>query len=225
MDCREFAAVAGALLEGENLPAAHNHLASCPGCRLWIGELAAIERVARTLPTHEPGPGLWDCLQAAAIEEGLWSEPAWKQWLGPAWNFLPARPAFAAVLSVVLLFAVALVSYPTLDLPVALPAPASPFEVAQGELVQEASYATRYQVHLNNVEHQVLGAESPADAELRELVARPLDAVDRAIEETQLRLTHYPEDTLTRQELHRLYQQKVVVLQAMTDPAWLEMGR
>lgn len=222
MECREFIRVAGALLEGENLPEAQNHLASCSRCRRWVEELAEIERVARGLPHYEPSLELWARLQAASIEEGLWREPGWGGWLGPVSWLLPPRPAFAAVLSVVLLFAVGLLSYPALDLPEASPAPASPFEVAQGELVQEISFATRYQMHLKNVEDRVLADETPVDAELRELVARPLHAVDRAIDATQQHLVSQPEDTLAREELHRLYQQKVVVLQAMTRPAWQE---
>ncbi|OFV85900.1 MAG: hypothetical protein A2620_01255 [Acidobacteria bacterium RIFCSPHIGHO2_01_FULL_67_28] len=66
---------------------------------------------------------------------------------------------------------------------------------------------------------------SPVDPELREMTARPLDAVDRAIEQTQQRLAAYPDDTLARDELLRLYRQKATVLQAMSDPVWLDAGR
>ncbi|MFQ5663111.1 MAG: hypothetical protein ACE5HL_04705 [Terriglobia bacterium] len=225
MNCSEFANLAGAVLEGESHPEAHKHLASCPGCRRLLNELEAIERTARALPTRQPSPGLWERLAAAATQEGLWAQPPWWQSSGPAWSLLlPARPAFAALLGLLLL-GVGLVSYPSHDLPLAETAPATPFQVAQGELVQEASYADRYNKHLNNMEDRVSAESGPADAELRGLVAGPLDTVDRAIEETQLRLSSYPDDSLAREELHRLYQQKVTVLQAMADPTWQEVAR
>jgi len=221
--CEQVRGLTGALLEGDSHPEALAHASACPRCRLLVEELALVERAARSLPSHQPSPRLWQRIQAAAVEEGLWSQSTWAH---GAWGFFPLRPAFAAVLLLTLVAAAGLVSYPPLSAPVAETSPASLFEVAQGELVREASYGRRYQIHLQNVENRVLGEEAvAAHPELRELVERPLNSVDRAIAQTQLRLAAYPEDLMARDELLRLYRQKATVLQAMTDPVWLDISQ
>lgn len=224
MNCTEFEKLASALLEGESHPEAHAHLASCPHCRLLINELGAIEQAARTLPLQEPSPRLWARLEAVATAEGLWTQPRWQQWPAPLASVFPLRPALAGVLGLIFLLAVGLVSSPPAEKPLSA---AAAFEVARGELVQEAGYANRYEVHLQTVEDQMLAPEGEAvmDAGLRDLTARPLSDVDRCIAQTQQRLNDHPDDTLARDELRRLYQQKVTVLQAMADPVWMEVGR
>lgn len=224
--CRQFRELTGALLEGESHSEAYAHLAGCPRCRRLMDELAEIERAARTLPVYEPNPRLWARIETAAHDQHLWGRPSvWEEFI-PAWSFLPARPAFAALLGMMLLVAAGLVSYPAMDLPMPQAAQASVFEVAQGELVQDASYGARYQKHLQQVEDRVLAEEAePGDTELRALAARPLSTVDRCIGQVQLRLAEYPDDTLAREELLRLYRQKATVLQAMSDPVWMGVGQ
>ena len=224
VDCNQVRGLTGALLDGESHPEAYAHLAECPRCRQLVEELAAVERAARALPLQQPSPRLWGRIEAAAGREGLWGQRSWWQDFTPA--FFPARPAFAAVLAVTLLLAGALVRYPALETTLLPETPASAFEVAQAELVQEPSYGERYQIHLQQVEYRVLADETaPVNPELREMTARPLHTVDRAIEQTQQRLAAYPDDTLARDELLRLYRQKATVLQAMSDPVWLDAGR
>lgn len=224
VNCNQVRGLTGALLEGESHPEAYAHLANCPRCRLLVEELGAVERAARALPFCEPSPRLWELIEAAARREGLWGKRSW--WPSDTPVFFPARPAFAAVLGVTLLVAGLLVRYPVPESP-SLPATeASAFEVAQAELVQEPSYGERYQIHLQQVEYRVLADETaPVDPERRQLVARPLHTVDRCIEQTQQRLAAYPDDTLARDELLRLYRQKATVLQAMSDPVWVGAGR
>jgi hypothetical protein len=97
--------------------------------------------------------------------------------------------------------------------------------VAQGELVYAVGYGNRYSTHLENVEEEVRAEETPVTTALLVLVERPMQDVDRAIEQTQLQLESFPEDRLAREELRRLYQQKAVVLQAMADASWYEDTR
>lgn len=123
-----------------------------------------------------------------------------------------------------LLLAGGLVGSPMVEQPLS---PAAAFAVARAEMVQEAGYTARYDMHLQTVEDQMLAPEGGAvvDAGLRELTARPLSDVDRCIAQTQERLDNYPNDILARDELRRLYQQKGTVLRAMADPVWMEVGR
>jgi len=232
MNCHEFEFLAGGLLEGERHPEAAAHLAACPRCRLLMDELGAIERAARRLPAYEPSAGLWTRLEAAALEEGLWQRPqgleaTWR-WLGlatpTAEGFLPARPAFAGVLALVLVVGATLLNFPAVETSVAS-RPADLYQVAQAELVLDADYATRYQLHLNRLESGMLNDSADSEPALRAMVARPLDTVDRAIEETQAQLSAYPDDSLARDELLRLYRQKAEVLQAMSNPVWYEDAR
>jgi len=183
-----------------------------------------VERAAHVLPAYEPSPRLWARLEAVAVAEGLWGRSVGERWLGLRWELFPLRPALASVLTLTLFLGVGLVGYPTLELPLGKSLPATPFEVAQSELVQEASYATRYHAHLQQVEEQVLAEAAPEDTQLRALMTGPLKTVDRAIEQTELRLADYPDDMLARAELHRLYRQKATVLQAMSNPVWLEVS-
>lgn len=219
MNCREFENAAAAVLEGESHAEAFAHLAACPRCRLLVDELVAVEGAARALPLYEPSLRLWARLEAAAEQEGLFVQPAWEKWFGPVWGLDAARPAFAGALALILVVAAGLVGISTVEVPAEPLSAASLVEVARAELVQEPSYASRYQVHLQEVARRVEASE-PTDPGLRELAAGPLGDVDRAIEETQVRLNNYPEDELTREELHRLYRQKVTVLQAMSGPTW-----
>lgn len=218
MNCREFENLAGEVFEGEPHPEAYAHLASCPACRFLLDELGAIERAARTLPVCEPSAQFWRRLEAAAADENLLAHSAGWEWLGLSGHFFPSRVAFAGALAVVLLVAAGVLSYPTLDLPVAYTTPADLFQVAQGELIQEADYTSRYEIHLQQIEDGVLNTSSARESDVRGLAARSLVDVDRAITETQAQLNDYPDDALARDELLRLYRQKATVLQAISDP-------
>ncbi len=222
MNCRELGNAAEGMLEGEAHPQAYEHLAACPRCRLLIDELVALSQAARSLPEFQPSPRLWAQLQAAAQQEGLWAAETrgWKQWLDPMSIFTPPRPAFAGGFSFMLVAALVLASYTVLESPAELAMPATPAEeVASAELVAEPSFGDRYQVHLQQVEQNVLEADRKNPGRLQ-IAAGPLNDLDRAIAQTQGRVDQYPDDSLAREELHRLYQQKATVLQAMNTPAW-----
>ncbi len=227
MNCNEFYNVSGVVLEGEAHPEAYAHLNACPRCRLLVEELGAVERAARALRDAEiePAGALWARLCAAAEAEGLISQPAGWRWLGLGESWLLPRPALAGALVALMVIAAGLVSFPEGDLPSATVEPLSPIEVAQSELVADASYATRYRIHLQAVEKNVLAQDEGVDPTLRAMLERPLQAVDRAIEQTTSQLNTYPDDQLAREELHRLYQQKATVLQAMSDSTWAIEGR
>jgi hypothetical protein len=226
MNCRQFEIACQSLLEGEPQPEAYTHLAACPHCRVLLDDLKALGEAGRILTSlgSEPRPALWGRIEAAALEEQIWVRPLRWPWFGLGEMLLPARVAFAGALAVVLLLAVSVVNYPPAQMPMAELDPPDPVGVAQGELVQDASYTERYQAHLENAAERVLAAEAPG-TNVRALVAGPMKTVDRAIEQTQLQLESDPEDSLTREELRRLYQQKAAVLQAMADPVWYEEGR
>lgn len=225
MHCRELENLTGELFEGEAHPEAAAHLAGCRACRVLMEELAAIERAAHTLPAYEPSERLWPRLRAAAAREGFWAQPRPWGWLGLSESFFPARWAFAGAMGAVLLVAAGLLSYPSLELPMAVTPPTDLFQVAQGELVQEAGYTSRYEIHLQNMENGLLEASGAREAGMHALVARPLKDIERAIEETQAQLNNDPDDELSREELLRLYRQKAAVLQVMTDPARYEDAR
>ena len=223
MECKEFHQLSESVLEGEAHPRAYEHLAACPRCRTLVDDLVAVTRAAHSLPMYEPSPRLWAQIQAAAEDEGLLSPAGagrWRDWFGPAALFLPARPAFAAALALVLVFGAALGGWTVLESPEPPLALSSRIEeVAWAELVTEPGYGQRYQLHLQQVEKRVMDTE-PADAYMASLAAGPLDDLDRAITQTQTHVEQYPKDSLAREELNRLYQQKATVLQAINVPAW-----
>lgn len=220
MNCQEFENVAGALLEGDSHPEAYDHLGACPHCRLLVEDLSAIESAARRLPLVQPPDRLWARIAAAAAEEQLWEQPGPGDWLAWLWRPLPVRPAFVGELALLLAVAAAVVIAPSWPFGAPAGPPLNPFEVAQGELVQEAGYGNRYDLHLARMETQVLSDQVPVDDEVRQAVEGQLGTVDRAIHQTQSRLDSFPEDALARQELHRLYRQKADVLQTVSDSAW-----
>jgi hypothetical protein len=208
------------VLEGESDPRAYAHLDTCPRCRALVDDLVAVTRAAHSLPLYEPSPRLWAQIQAAALDEGL-LRPAgrWREWFGAAGLFLPARPAFAGALALVLVFGAALGGWNVLESEPPLTLSGRIEEVAWAELVTEPSYGQRYQVHLQQVEKRVMEAKT-ADGDVAELSAGPLDTLDRAIAQTQTRVDQYPEDSLAREELNRLVQQKATVLQAVNVATW-----
>jgi len=223
MECKEFHQLSESVLEGEAHPRAYEHLAACPRCRTLVDDLVAVTRAAHSLPMYEPSPRLWAQIQAAAEDEGLLSPAGagrWRDWFGPAALFLPARPAFAAALALVLVFGAALGGWTVLESPEPPLALSGRIEeVAWAELVTEPGYGQRYQLHLQQVEKRVMDAE-PGGADIANLAAGPLDDLDRAITQTQTHVEQYPKDSLAREELNRLYQQKATVLQAINVPAW-----
>ena len=87
MECKEFHHLSESVLEGEAGPRAYAHLDACPRCRALVDELVAVTQAAHSLPVYEPSPRLWAQIQAAAVEEGLWSTAGawrWRDWFGPA---------------------------------------------------------------------------------------------------------------------------------------------
>lgn len=223
MNCHEFEDILEGVLEGKNQPKAAAHLAACTRCRLLVDELVAIGRAAHDLPLVEPSARLWRRIEAAAFEEGLMKPSGWAAWLGPAWSSLPAGPAFAGVLGLTLLLAGGLAgtSGPAVESATVAPlSGAQLIEVARAELVQDARYDGRYAAHLQNVETQVREQPPSADRQLSDMVTGPLDNLDSAIAETQAHLDTYPDDSVARAELQRLYRQKATVLQAMVEPTW-----
>jgi hypothetical protein len=214
MNCTEFDSLVEGVLEGESRPDAHAHLGACARCQRLIADLTALGAAARDLPDLEPSDELWARVRAEALREGLWQEPGLAGWFGLPWSQSVLRPAFAGVLTLALLLAGGTLFTPdeTVEPSIEL--------VAQGELIQDVRYAHRFETHLQNVEERVLEEAPPAEEDRVWLAAVPLGTVDRAIEQTQLHLASYPDDPLAREELNRLYRQKVVVLQAMADPTW-----
>jgi hypothetical protein len=226
LGCEQVRELAGELLEGGNHPDVYAHLMGCPRCRRLVEEVAAIEQAARSLPAVEPRPELWLRLKTAAEAEGLWEESAWRR-LVRAWQSavpLPMRPVLATgLMAAVAIFMIVGGDSIEIFSPAESAAP-TVYEVARGELVQEMSFPVRYQVHLDQVQSEWLEEVAEVDSDLEQLAVRPLETLDHAIGETQLRLASYPEDSLARTELLRLYRQKATVLQAMNAPAWQDLG-
>ena len=226
LGCEQVRELAGELLEGVKHPDMYAHLMGCRQCQRLVEDLAAIQQAARSLPAVEPTPELWLRLKAAAEAEGLWEGSGWRR-LVRAWQSvvpLPVRPALATgLIAAVAIFMVAQGDPVEILSPAESAAP-TVYEVARGELVQETSFPVRYQVHLDQVQSEWLEKVAEVDSDLEQLAVRPLETLDHAIGETQLRLTSYPEDSVARTELLRLYRQKATVLQAMNDPAWQDLG-
>lgn len=221
MNCQEFKQFASAVLDGEAGPEVFAHLAGCHRCRVLVDELAAIIHASHSLPTHDPSPQLWVRLRAVAQAEGLWERTPWWERL----LLVPPRLAFAGgMAALLLLLGVGLVGYPQPRAELADLAPATALEVARGELVGEPGYAVRYQIHLIQMERDVLDESTPMDDNQFDLVEQPLNVVSRAIEQSQSYLADYPDDSLARDQLHYLYRQKAAVLYAVTNPVWQEYG-
>jgi hypothetical protein len=219
MSCEEVFHHAGSVLEGERDPEAFEHLYACASCRDLLHDLDAVARAAHHLPVHAPRTSLWYKIRAQAREEALWQEETWVE----RWLMLP-QPVLASGFAALLL---------VLGLGLFGPRPSSsltdfplvtPVEIARGEMVSDADYSTRYQVHLTQVQRAVLDESTQVSDNMIDMVERPMNAVDRAIENTRLALANNPDDALVQDELNRLYRQKASVLQTMTELTWQEYG-
>lgn len=222
LDCRRLRRMLGAVLEGEAAPEALAHLNACPRCRLLAEEVGAIGRAASELPACEPTTDLWPRIRRAAEMEGL-LEASWTGWLvrGFGLGQPPAlAPAYGAAVVALLVAAVLLVGYPSLDVGPAREEAASRAEIARSELALAPDYSTRYALHLDRIADTVREEVAPADVQLVAVAHTNLDTLDRCIRQCQKRLASYPEDEFTQDELNRLYQQKATLLQAMLDPDW-----
>lgn len=221
VSCEKVQELADALLEGEGQPNAFAHLEHCQRCQTFMNDLATILHASRLLPTYEPSPRLLASLRRQAEAQGLWETTSWWQ------RFFPVRGrvAFASGLAgFVLALAIGLAGYHTTGIPGSGLTDVSLRDVAQAELVAEPEYARRYGRQLIQVEQSVLDESSHVSEDLLTLVEGPLNTVEQAIEQTERVLARYPDDTMARAELNRLYRQKASVLQAVVDPAWNEYG-
>ena len=218
MSCEEFEAFAGDVLGGESNPEAFEHLYACANCREFLHELDAIARAARDLPVYEPQPQLWNRLRAAARAEDLWQEDSWwERWLVP-------QPVLASGLAAaVLVFGVFMVSLDTLGSYGNISGP-NAIDLSRTEMITEAEYAMQYGIHLLRMERAVLDEGADINDRMIDLVEKPMNTVDRAIEKTQLALSENPRDEMVREELNRLFKQKATVLAAMTELSWQEYG-
>lgn len=217
--CREFTQLAGDLLEGEEHLQASAHLAACLRCQSLMHDLNTLVHASHTLPVYDPPARVWRRLRQRAVAEGLWQQESW--W--GRWAFLP-QPTFASALAALLL----VVSLGLVNSPLRFPLPEygtlSDAQAAHGELVTEDGYATRYQIHLIQVERAVLDENTSVHDDMIALAEKPLNTVDQAIERTRLALSESPGNLLVQNELNRLYLQKAAVLQTMTDSTWQEYG-
>jgi hypothetical protein len=72
MNCVEFERVLPEFLEGVHTPEQQAHLGSCPSCSNLLADLATISQQAKTLLAwEEPGPSVWNEIQAQLQREGL----------------------------------------------------------------------------------------------------------------------------------------------------------
>ncbi|MBI4461918.1 MAG: hypothetical protein HY653_03335, partial [Acidobacteria bacterium] len=198
------------------------HLNACARCQLLVEELGAISRAAGRLPAHEPTPGLWRRIRRAAEEEGLF-ESSWTTLLGTRfWLMQPValNPAVSATLIVLLVAAALLVGYPSAGIGPVAETLSNRIEVARSELALDPNYAARYALHLDRIEASVREEVAPAETPSSVVAQTNLETLDRFINQCQVRLSDYPEDQLTRDELNRLYIQKTAVLQTMLDADW-----
>jgi len=222
MTCGELRRRLGPVLEGESEPEALNHLNACPHCRELADELIAIGRAGAHLPLQEPSRGLWGrILRAAEAEELI--ETSWAgQLAGRFGLFQPVAVnfSFAATLVVILFAAAALVGYPGLNLSPVSEQAADRIAVARTELALAPEYGDRYAQHLDRIEEAVRDEVLLPDTQLTLVAQSNLDTLDRYIHQCQARLSTYPNDEFTRDELNRLYQQKTTLLQATLDPDW-----
>ncbi len=222
MTCVELRRQLGSVLEGESEPEALNHLNACPQCRALADELIAIGSAGAHLPVQEPSRGLWRRILRAAEAEGL-IETSWARQLGERFGLfrpVPVNFSFAATLVVILCAAAILVGYPGLNLSRVSEQAADPIAVARTELVLAPEYGDRYARHLDRIEEAVRDEVLLPDTQLTLIAQSNLDTLDRYIHQCQARLSTYPDDQFTRDELNRLYQQKTTLLQATLDPDW-----
>ena len=219
ISCEEFFPLAGDVLDGDSHPQAFEHLRRCADCKALVHDLDSVARAAHSLPEYEPRASLWYKIRAQAREESLWQEEAW-------WERLVAvpQPAFAAAVATLLLaLGLGLVGSP-FRFPLPEYGDLSAANVAHGELVSNADFSNRYQVHLIQVERAMLDENTLINDEMIDLVEKPLDTVERALVNTRQALVKNPNDTFVQDELNRLYKQKATVLQAMADLSWQEYG-
>lgn len=219
MSCEEFYPHAGSVLEGERDPKAFEHIYGCASCRNLLHDLDAVAREAHHLPTHEPRAALWYKIRTQARAEALWQEESWLE----RWLMLPQPVLASGFAGLLLVLGLGLVgpqpSSSLTDFPLV-----TPMEIARSEMVSDADYSTRYQIHLTQVQRAVLDEGTHITDEMIDMVERPLNTVDRAIENTRLALAENPGDMLVQDELNRLYRQKASVLQTMTELTWQEYG-
>ncbi len=219
MSCEEFYPHAGSVLEGERDPKAFEHIYGCASCRNLLHDLDAVAREAHHLPTHEPRTSLWHKIRVQARQEALWQEESWVE----RWLMLPQPVLASGFAGLLLVLGLGLVgpqpSSSLTDFPLV-----TPMEIARGEMVSDADYSTRYQIHLTQVQRAVMDESARVPDDMIDMVERPMNTVDRAIENTRLALAKNPGDMLVQDELNRLYRQKAAVLQTMTELTWQEYG-
>lgn len=98
MTCEDFERVLPEL-EGERSREQEQHLRTCSSCSGLISDLNAIKENARLLEDSEPGPQVWNAIEAALRQEGLIRPQLQIMTAGtrsPQWRFAWLVPIAAA---------------------------------------------------------------------------------------------------------------------------------
>jgi hypothetical protein len=211
MQCRDVELV----LEQEGLAplpeSVRGHVAGCPHCQAYIGDLETIISVAVQLPAEvEPPARVWVNLRNQLEQEGIIREAVAPEqgasWLGRLGDLFRSRTLATATVGLVIAVAafIQVSTYHDTSKGPDFPDPG---------LAQTAKLLNDQEVDYRNMH---LAGTSPVDA-VDASLEQNLQQVDEFIADCERHLKAQPQDELAREYLADAYQQKAELLAAMMD--------
>jgi hypothetical protein len=211
MTCDEFERVLPELGGDRNL-IEHDHLKTCSQCVDLVSDLNAIsDQAARLGADLEPGPRVWNSIEAALRQEGLIRDPKPQLVLtvakAPSWRYAWLVPIAAAlVFGAGLLF---IHQHAPLVQQASSPATQPP-TVSVAQPIQVAMPADEDQLL------QVISARAPT---MRATYETNLRAVNAYIRDAESSVQNNPNDEIAQQHLMSAYEQRAMVYEMAMDRA------
>jgi hypothetical protein len=209
MTCDEFERVLPELEGGHNLEQ-EQHLRSCSTCADLVSDLNAIEQNARLLEDQEPGPRVWNNIEAALLREGLIRQPQ-PQLLpavahSPRWRFAWLVPIAAGLVY----GAGLLIMHWQVSTQIAHQAKISAAVEAPGA-IQSPALSTPEDPMIKLVAARAPNLGASYESDLR--------AVEAYIHDAELAAHNNPNDEISQQYLTNAYEQRAMVYEMAMDRA------
>lgn len=208
MTCNEFQEVLPDVVEGVRSIDQESHLKTCPNCLDLVADLEVIFREARQLEgLHEPGPRVWNNIEATLRQEGIIHDlqrspallpPFRRRWISP-WLMAPVA-------------ALALLAFALFYQRQAQTPNAASVKPAAAPLVQRAD--NRLPAADNKRLLEVVRFSTPAARQVYETNLRDVDAY---IQDAEATAKQDPNDEEAQQSLINAYGQKAMVYEMAMD--------
>lgn len=211
--CYQFDAELAAYFEGEDWPRVTAHARECSFCRTVLADLELIRSLSGQLPLEEPRPALWANIRAHLASEGILRKPTstWQRWFEGLGAL--SRPAPAAALACLVIFAAVLVIPPAdSNWQQSSRSLSAPEKVTVASAVVASNQERDLERTVRDVENNYQAHEASLEPTVKATYRKSLASLDASIRECHASVERDPSNTLAHEYLLAAYAEKAQVL-------------